>query len=86
MHFKSGITSWVDPKTNEFIERREYERLSKRARLNKLSTPEYLTSLGYIQNKYHYYRIRDKMFLENVEIIQELRVITIWLNNLKILN
>ena len=83
MYFKTNITSWVDPKTNEFINRREYDRLSKRATLNGLSTPEYLKSLDYIQDRYRYYRTRDKIFFENTEIIQELKVITIWLNNLR---
>ena len=83
MYFKSGITSWVDPNTKEFIDRREYDRLSKRGAAKGLSAPEYLTSLGYIQDKYHYYRLRDKMFLENAEIIQELKVVTVWLNNLR---
>jgi len=64
MHWKSGITSWKDPNTNEFVTRKEYGKLAKRAGVNGLSVPEFLISKGYFQDRYHYYRLKDKMFLD----------------------
>jgi len=64
MHWKSGITSWKDPNTNEFVTRKEYGKLSKRASVNGFSAPEYLISKGYFKDRYHYYRLKDKMFLD----------------------
>jgi len=83
MHFKTNFTSWVDPNTKEFITRNEYSKLSKRATINGLSISEYLIPLGYIKDDYNYYRLRDKLFLENAEIIQDLKVVTTWLSNLR---
>jgi len=53
MHWKSGITSWKDPNTNEFVTRKEYGKLSKRASVNGFSAPEYLISKGYFKDRYH---------------------------------
>lgn len=64
MHFKSGITSWKDPITNEFVTRKEYAKYAKRAEVCKLSTPKYLVSLGYFHDHYNYYRLKDRIFLE----------------------
>ena len=67
MHWKSGVTSWKDPNTNLFVTRKEYGRLGKRTAVNKMSIPNYLFSLGYFQDKYYYYRLKDKMFLKKEE-------------------
>jgi len=67
MHWKSGITSWKDPNTNEFITRKEYTKLGKRAAVCKLSIPEYLVSHGYFHDKYNYYRLKDKIFLDGIK-------------------
>jgi len=83
MHFKTNYTSWKDPNTNEFITRNEYGKLGKRAKVNGISTLKYLTSLGYFKDDYNYYKLRDKLFLKNSEIIQDLKVVTIWLQNLR---
>lgn len=64
MHWKSDITSWKNPNTNEFITRKEYGKLGKRAAVNGLSIPKYLVSLGYYHDKYNYYILKDKMFLD----------------------
>jgi hypothetical protein len=83
MYFKTDFTSWKNPTTNEFISRKEYGKLGKRAAVNKLSTSEYLISKGYFQDRYNYFRLKDKIFLDNAEIIQDLKVVTVWLNNLR---
>lgn len=64
MHFISGITSWKNPTTNEFVTRKEYSKFVKRAGVCKMTTPKYLVSLGYFHDKYNYYRLKDKISLE----------------------
>jgi hypothetical protein len=72
MYFKSDITSWKDPNTNEFVTRKEYSMLSKRAGVNGVSTSEYLISIGYFQDKYHYYRLKAKLSLSKDQLIAQI--------------
>lgn len=66
MHYKSGITSWKSPNSDEFVTRKEYSKLAKRAGVCKLTIPNYLISLGYFHDKYNYYRLKDKIVLEHI--------------------
>ena len=64
MYFKTDFTPWKDPATNEFISRKEYGKLGKRATVNNMSTPDYLVSLGYLKDYYNYHRARDKEYFK----------------------
>jgi len=67
MHFKSGITSWKSPNSDEFVTRKEYSKLAKRAGVCKMTTPKYLFSLGYYHDHYNYYRLKDRIFLGSIK-------------------
>jgi len=59
MQWRSNITAWKDPITNEFISRTEYQILAKQTEKQKVSIPEYLISKGYYKDQYNYYRRKE---------------------------